>query len=107
MAELEDERHQRLFCEIVAQLLIADAQVTDAERDFIHRLFDRFGFDEAQRQAVYNSVNIAEPIDRRLKLLPKEAHGQLLADLEMAAALDGSIGAGERQIIEDVRRILG
>jgi len=104
---LQDQNQQRLFCEVVAQLIIADAQVTDAERDFLQRLFDRFGFDDEQRQAVYNSVNIADPIDRRFQMLPKETHHQLLAELEAAAALDGEIGAGERQIIEDVRRRMG
>jgi hypothetical protein len=103
---LHTEEHQRLFCEVVAQLIIADAQVTDDERDFLQRLFDRFGFDEAKKQAVYNSVNIADPIDRRVQMLPAEVRPQLLAELESAAALDGEIGAGERQILEDVRRRL-
>jgi uncharacterized tellurite resistance protein B-like protein len=104
----QDDKHRnRIFCEIVAQLIIADAAVTDSEREFLSRLMDRFGFDEHDRSAVINAVDIGEPIDHRLAQLDAAAREQLLADLEEAAVVDGEVGAGEWQIIEEVRRALG
>ena len=96
----------RVFCEIVAQLIIADAQVTDSEREFLYRLMDRFGFSDDDRQAVFDAINIGEPIDDRLHQLDADGRRELLSELEAAAAVDGEIGAGERQIIEEVRRAL-
>jgi uncharacterized tellurite resistance protein B-like protein len=102
----DDKQHRRIFCEIVAQLIIADAAVTDAEREFLYRLMDRLGFDDGDRQAVINSVDIGEPIDDRLAQLDPASRLQLLTELEAAAAIDGVVGAGELQIIEEVRRAL-
>lgn len=102
-----DVKHRnRVFCEIVAQLIIADAAVTDAEREFLYRLMDRLGLDDDDRKAVINSVDIGERIDRRLAQLDATSRVQLLAELEAAAAIDGVLGAGELQIIEEVRRAL-
>ena len=104
----QDDKHRnRIFCEIVAQLIIADAAVTDAEREFLYRLMDRFGFDESDRSAVINAVDIGQRIDHRLARLDADARRELLAELEAAAAVDGVIGAGEQQILEEVRRALG
>jgi uncharacterized tellurite resistance protein B-like protein len=102
----DDQQRNRVFCEIVAQLLIADAAVTDEEREFLYRLMDRFGFTDEDRQAVINSVDIGQPIDDRLALLDSNTRLQLLTELEAAAAVDGQIGEGELQIIEEVRRAL-
>jgi uncharacterized tellurite resistance protein B-like protein len=100
----DDKHQQRLFCEIVAQLVIADAQVTDAERELLIRLMDGFGFDESERSAVFNSVDYGQPIADRLAQLTPEMRAQLLTQLEAAAAVDGEIGPAEAQILDEVRR---
>jgi uncharacterized tellurite resistance protein B-like protein len=102
-----DKAQDRLFCEIVAQLIIADAAVTDEERAFLERLMDRFGFDADDRRAVFGAVDIGQPIDDRLARLPEELRAELLAELEGAAVVDGDVGPGEAEIIEEVRRALG
>ncbi len=101
-----DKASDRLFCEIVALLLIADAAVTDDERAFLERLFDRFGFDAEDRAAVFGAVDIGQPIDDRLARLPDDAKAELLTELEAAAIVDGERGRGEQEIIEDVRRAI-
>lgn len=106
MIEASDERNI-LYCQIVAQLLIADAAVTDAEREFLERLMNRFGFEPAQKQAVFNGVDIGQPIDDKLARLDPASRAQLLAELEAAAAVDGEIDESELEIIDDVRRALG
>ena len=103
----DENQRNRVFCEIVAQLIIADAAVTDSEREFLYRLMDRFGFSEEDRKAVINSVDIGQPIDDRLAQLDAHTRIDLLGELEAAAAVDGELGQGEMQIIEEVRRALG
>lgn len=102
-----DKSQDRLFCEIVAQLIIADAAVTDDERAFLERLMERFGFDDDDRKAVFGAVDIGQPIDERLERLDQEHREQLLAELEAAAAVDGELGRGEAEILEEVRAVLG
>lgn len=102
-----DKSQDRLFCEIVAQLIIADAAVTDDERYFLERLMDRFAFDVDDRRAVFGAVDIGQPIDDRLARLDEEHRASLLAELEAAAVVDGEVGRGEAEIIEEVRRALG
>mgnify|MGYP000290600703 CR=1 FL=1 len=57
-----DKAQDRLFCEIVAQLIIADAAVTDEERAFLDRLMDRFGFDADDRREVEVDPSDAQPL---------------------------------------------
>ncbi|MCX4242222.1 tellurite resistance TerB family protein [Paraliomyxa miuraensis] len=102
-----DKSQDRLFCEIVAQLIIADAAVTDDERAFLDRLMERFGFDDDDRRAVFGAVDIGQPVDERLERLDQEHREQLLVELEAAAAVDGEVGRGEAEIIAEVRGLLG
>lgn len=102
----QDKGQLRTFCEIVAQLIIADAAVTDEERAFLDRLMDRFGFDDDDRKAVFGAVDIGQPIDERLARLSDPAKAELLAELEAAAEADGEVGRGEAEIIEEVRAAL-
>jgi len=101
-----DKAQDRLFCEIVAQLLIADAAVTDDERAFLERLMDRFDFDGDDRKAVFGAVDIGQPIDDRLARLDDAHRDELLTELEAAAAVDGEVGRGEAEILAEVRSAL-
>jgi len=101
-----DKAQDRLFCEIVAQLIIADAAVTDEERAFIERLMVRFGLDLDDRQVVFGSIDIGQPIEERLHKLDRAHRKELLEELEAAAAVDGEVGRGELEIIDEVRRAL-
>ena len=96
-----------LYCQIVAQLLIADAAVTDSERDFLERLMNRFGFEPAHKQAVFNGVDIGQSVEDKLMRLDPASRAQLLGELEAAAAVDGEIDENELEIIDEVRRALG
>lgn len=101
-----DKAQDRVFCEIVAQLIISDAAVTDEERAFLERLMEGFGFDADDKKAVFGAVDIGQPIDDRLAKLDADAKSKLLAELEVAARVDGTVGRGEQEIIDEVRRAL-
>ncbi len=96
-----------LYCQIVAQLLIADAAVTDAEREFLERLMDRFGFEREHKQAVFNGVDIGQPVDDKVAQLDVASRHALLGELEAAAAVDGEIDERELELIDQVRALLG
>jgi uncharacterized tellurite resistance protein B-like protein len=102
-----DKAQDLLFCEIVAQLVIADAAVTDEERAFLERLMDRLGLDADDRRAVFGAVDIGQPIDDRLARLHPELRAELLGELEAVAAVDGEVGRGEAEILGEVRQALG
>lgn len=106
MDEASYERNL-LYCQIVAQLLIADAAVTDAEREFLERLMDRFEFGPAQKQAVFNGVDIGQPVDEKVARLDAASRATLLGELEAAAAVDGEIDERELEVIDEVRALLG
>lgn len=101
-----DKAQDRLLCEIVAQLVISDGAVTDEEHAFLRRLMDRFGFEDADRQAVFGAVDIGQPIEQRLAGLDHAAKAELLTELEAAAQVDGEVGRGEAEIIDEVRAAL-
>lgn len=101
-----DKAQDLLFCEIVAQLIIADAAVTDDERAFLQRLMDRFGFESSDRAAVFSAVDIGQPIDERLARLDHRHRADLLTELQAAAEVDGEVGRGEQEIIDEVRSAL-
>lgn len=96
----------RLFCEIVAVLLISDAQVTDSEQRFLDRLMKRFDFTAEDRQAVFNAVDIGESVEGRLRQLSPDRRPELLAELEAAAIADGEVGRAEQDIINEVREVM-
>lgn len=107
MTATGSDEQNLIFCEIVAQLIIADAAVTDSERVFLERLMDRLGLDEGAKKAVINSVDIDDPVGPRLERLGPDARRLLLSELEAAAAIDGEIGRSELEIIDEVRSALG
>lgn len=100
------KQRQFVYCQIVAQLIIAGAVLTDEEHEFLVRLMDRFGFDESERQSVINSVDIGQPIDDKLKLLDDDSRRVLLEELVAVAMVDGDMAEGEAEIIATVRRAI-
>ncbi len=101
--ELEDKQR---FCRVVGQLLLADAEITDEEHGFLEKLMDRLGLDEAQKEAVVDSIDPSESTASLVQSLPESARTQLIVELEAAAQVDGEIADHERELIDAVRQAL-
>lgn len=101
-----EDAHKKLYCQVVATLIIADAAVTDAERGFLERLMDRLGLSPEDKSSVINSVNIGDSVEDKVLALPLPIRAQLLTELEAVAAVDEHIDAREARIIETVRAAL-
>lgn len=97
------EQDKILYSQIVAQIIIADAQITDDERDFLERLMDRLQLDADGKRAVFNGVNYGDPVDDKVAQLAPELRKQLVGELEQAAGADGNIDKREAALIEQVK----
>lgn len=95
-----------LYCQIVAQVIIADAAVTDDERDFLERLMDHLGLDAEDKRAVFNGVNYGDPVEDKVAKIDPELRQYLVQELEVAAGADGNLDTREAALIESVRAAL-
>lgn len=100
------EQDKILYCQIVAQIIIADAAITDEEHAFLGRLMDRLGLQGDTRQAVFNGVNYGDPVEDKVANLAPELRKQLVEELEQAAGSDGTVDKREQALIEQVRAAL-
>jgi len=98
---------KRLYCEIIAQLLLIDGAVTDDERAFLDGVFHRLGLGVADRVAVYNNVNVDDRIEEKVARLSAEVRASLTRELEGAAGLDDDVSPGERDLIARVKEAMG
>ena len=94
------------ICKVVAQAILADCQVTDAEHEFLTTLMDKYGLDEAQRKDV-----LARNVGDDPKILAEgvtefDSKNELLVELAMAVAADGKLSSTEKELINDVAKAL-
>lgn len=97
---------KRLYCEIIAQLLLIDGSVTDGERAFLDGVFNRLGLGVADRVAVYNNVNVDDRIEEKVARLSADVRASLTRELEGAAGLDYDVSPGERDLIARVKEAM-
>ena len=95
-----------VYCQLVAQLLIIDGVLTDDERSFLESLMNDLALDSAQREEVFNGVNINDTIEGRLTKLSKDSIETLLTEVRAASAVDGDISPVERVLIGKIQSFL-
>ncbi len=97
---------KKLYAQLVAQLVLIDGSVTDAERNFLGSLMTRLGLSDEQQREVINQVNVDDEVESRVRQLSPNARISLLMELEDAAKIDEVILASERDLIARVRSAL-
>ncbi|MEZ4379898.1 MAG: TerB family tellurite resistance protein [Nannocystaceae bacterium] len=102
-----DVTDKKLYCEIIAQVLIIDGMITDDERAFLDEVFARLGLSDDERRDVINHVNVDDAIEEKVARLAPEVREQLTAELEGAAGLDSDVSPGERDLIARVKAAMG
>lgn len=90
------------ICKLVAQAILADGQITDAEREFLAKLMQSYGLSAAQQKEV-----MARNIDEDPKVIADlivdvEAKSELLVELAMAVTVDGEISPSEMALLTRV-----
>jgi len=94
------------ICQIVAQGVLADGQVTDDEHAVLDRLIAGFELDAADRKTIF-SGNIGDDVSHLAADLTAESRTALLTELILAVAADGQLTRAERQLVEGVATAIG
>ena len=94
---------RKIYCELLAQLLIVDGVFANEERAFLTAAMDRLGLSKEYRRDVYRNVNIDDPIENKLRQLDGESRRRLTEELERAARVDDVVAASESRLIARIR----
>lgn len=115
------ERVQTVFFttvfSVMGHLAKADGKVSKSEIDLARQIMQQFNLDEARRKVAINLFNQGKqadfPLAEVLQQFRQECHRrrnlmQMFVEVLLHAAYaDGELHAGERQMLEQVRRVLG
>ena len=97
---------RKIYCELLAQLLIVDGVFANEERAFLTAAMDRLGLSKEDRRDVYRNVNIDDPIENKLRQLDGETRLRLTEELERAARVDDVVAASESMLIARIREFM-
>jgi uncharacterized tellurite resistance protein B-like protein len=95
------------ICKVVAQAILADGQLTDAEHELLTRLMDRYGLDGEQRKDVLARNIGDDPAALAEGIAGFETKNELLVELALAVAADGELRTSERQLLSSVAAAIG
>ncbi len=95
------------ICKVVAQAILADAQITDSERDLLNTLMARFELNPDQKEEVLARNIEDNPAEMAKEITSFESQNQLLIELALAVAVDGEISPPERALLNKVAKELG
>ncbi len=93
------------ICKVVTQAILADARITDSERNFIDKLMDKYELDEGQRKEVLSRNIGDDPTEMAEKITSFESKNELIVELAMAVAVDGEISSSERALLDKVATV--
>ncbi|MDD5308628.1 MAG: TerB family tellurite resistance protein [Deltaproteobacteria bacterium] len=94
------------ICKVVAQAIMVDGMLTDAERDALDRLMDRYGLDAEQRKDVKRRNIEDDPAQMIEDMEAVDSKNELIVELVMALAADGALAPSERGLLDSVARAL-
>ena len=96
-----------IYARMIAKVILADAEVTDAEHDFLEKVMERLGLSEDDKSSVVENVDTSDDIAEDIWSLDDKARKQLLTELRGAAIADDAFGDSERALIDQVEKLLG
>jgi len=86
---------QKLFVQIIGQLLISDGILSDPERAYLDRVMDSFGMDDASRKEALHGISMDSPVEERVAGMSPEARAKLLEAARGAVDADGETSKNE------------
>lgn len=101
-----DREQQKLYCQIIARLVLVDEEVSDEEHAFLEAQMDRFEFDDSMRDEVLEGLDMTAPISALAGRLTAEAGKDLLEVLTAAAQADDRFDDRERALIAEVEQAI-
>lgn len=102
-----DAKDQKLYVQILAQMLIADGVLADEERSHLDRVMDSLGMEAAARREALEGVSIDSPVEERVSALSDDVKKDLLQEVEKALRLDGELTNSEKYFLDRVKSLVG
>jgi uncharacterized tellurite resistance protein B-like protein len=93
--------------QLVGQMLIADGELNDDERDYLDKVMAALELTDAERKQAIGGIDVDSPIEERVASLSDEARGALLTELETAMYAGGEVAPGEERMLARVKAMLG
>ena len=90
---------------VIAQVLIADAVLGDAERGHLDALMQDLGMDAAEQKAALHGIDLDSPVEKWIEGLSAEAKARLASALDDAVAIATDDGS-ESPIVARVRALV-
>jgi len=98
---------QKLFVQIIGQLLISDGILSDPERAYLDRVMDSFSMDPEERQLALHGISMDSPVEARVAGLSAEARAQLLDAARGAVDADGESSKNEVAFLTRLQELVG
>ncbi|MBN2530817.1 MAG: TerB family tellurite resistance protein [Deltaproteobacteria bacterium] len=95
------------ICELVAQAILADGQITDDERAFISALMDKYELSDEQKQKVMQRNIDDDPAKLVEGITAFESKNQLIVEVVMAVAADNKLTKTEQELLSTVATAIG
>ncbi len=95
------------ICKVIAQAVMADIHITDAEREFLDKLMDRYELDDAQRKDVLNRNFDDSVTEMASQIDSLDSQNELLTELLDAIAVDGEVAPSEKKLVRKVGLAMG
>jgi len=98
---------QKLFVQIIGQLLISDGILSDPERAYLDRVMDSFSMGPEERKLALHGISMDSPVEERVAGLSAEARAQLLDAARDAVSADGETSKNESAFLERLEQLVG
>lgn len=95
------------ICEVVAQAILADGQITDSEREFMNTLMQKYQLNDEQQKQVMNRNIDDDPAQMVQGITSFNTKNQLIVELVMAIAADDKLSKTEQTLLNTVANAIG
>jgi len=102
-----DKKDKIQVCKVIAQAIMADAQITDTERAFLEKLMDGYDLSPAERKDVMKRNVDDDPARMAEEISGIESRDDLLGELLEVVAVDGEVAPAEAELVRKVGLALG
>lgn len=97
-----------LLLKFVCAFAWTDLEVTDTEKNFVRRLIEKLGLDDADRQEVESWLHVAPaPSDVDPALVPAEHRRTFVEAVRAVIYADGKVDDEERAQLDKLKAALG
>jgi len=101
-----DSNDRKLFIQLVAQVLIADAILSDDEHDYLESLIVKHGLTPEERKEALRGISMDSPLEERIKSLSPAGREALVNELMTTMLADGKATRNERVVVEEIRTLV-